>query len=107
MNLVFLLLARYYWPVSVALLSSGSFKHTHVQVTGIVAYAVTEDDGDLHIKLTSVTPDTLNRFIIAECIPSLPCRHPKSGDTVTVRGISRYDPEHRWYEVHPVEQLLP
>jgi len=88
-------------------LSSGSFHHTHVEVRGIVAYTVAETDGDTHIKLLSIYPDTLNRFIIAECIPKLPCRHPKSGDTITVRGISRYDPEHRWYEVHPVEELLP
>lgn len=107
MNLAILLL-RYYWPVSVLVLASGSFKHTHVQVTGIVSYTVaTESDGDTHIKLVSIYPDSTHAFIIAECIPKLPCRHPKTGDTITVRGISRYDPEHHWYEVHPVEELLP
>jgi hypothetical protein len=73
---------------------------THVAVSGRVAYVVSEADGDVHIKLVSAS----GRFIVAECIPALPCARPKSGQTITVYGISRQDSEHGWWEVHPVER---
>lgn len=96
--------ARTYWPATVPQIASGTFRHTHVAVTGIVAYTRIEDDGDLHIRLVA---DTGTVFIIAECLATLPCRRPHNGERVTVRGISRRDPEHGWYEVHPVEELTP
>lgn len=96
--------SRFYWPATVPQLASGLFKHTHVAVTGIVAYTRIEDDGDLHIRLVA---DTGAVFIIAECVPKLPCRRPRNGERITVQGISRYDPEHGWREVHPVETLSP
>ena len=103
MNFVWVLalLARYYWPVTVTALASGTARHTHVQVTGRVDYTRMEDDGDLHIRIRSTAGDSA--FVIAECIPKLPCRRPAIGEIVTVQGISRRDPEHGWYEVHPVE----
>jgi len=90
---------RYYWPVSLDSLAIGHTTHTHVAVRGLVAYVRAESDSDVHIKLVSPS----GRFIIAECIPSLPCQRPKVGSTVTVMGISRRDPEHQWWECHPVE----
>ena len=95
---------RTYWPATVSQLASGTFKHTHVVVTGIVAYTRLEDDGDLHIRIVG---DTGAVFIIAECIPKLPCRRPKNGERITVKGIQRRDYEHGWIECHPVEELLP
>lgn len=104
MLLVFLLLTqqptRTYWPVTVDQLAAGQVKHTHVKVTGRVRLVRHEDDGDLHIKLTGV-----KNFIVAECIPALPCQEPSLGAQVTVFGISRFDGEHKWWEVHPVEQI--
>jgi len=90
---------RMYWPVSVAALASGSVKHTHVAVSGTVTLVHREVDGDLHFRLSTGTV-----FIVAECIPSLPCRVPQVGEQVTVRGIARHDGEHGWWEVHPVEE---
>lgn len=90
---------RTYWVMSVDTLATGHLKHTHVQVTDSVAYAVGEGDGDVHIKLQSRS----GKFIIAECIPKLPCLKPKAGTRITVYGITRWDPEHQWAEVHPVE----
>jgi len=90
--------ARHYWKVSIARMATN--KHTHVAVTGRVALVKHEGDGDLHIKVSDG-----NRFMVAECIPALPCSEPKIGDVITVRGISRYDGEHHWPEVHPVEKL--
>lgn len=75
--------------------------YTHVKITGEVKSVRPEKDGDTHIQIS----DGAN-FIIAECIPKLPCSAiPNVGETVTVRGISRYDRENRWYEVHPVEEI--
>jgi len=59
-----------------------------------------EQDGDLHIQLTGVTG-----FVVAECIPRMPCDPPVVGSVITVRGISRYDGEHHWFEIQPVEQI--
>lgn len=93
---------RHFWPTTVETLAAGRSLHTHVAVTGRVApnYPRLESDGDLHIKLLS---DSSSAFVIAECIPELPCRKPAAGQQITVTGISRRDPEHSWWEVHPVE----
>lgn len=98
---ILLQLQRYYWPTPIDTLWVGHQKHTHIAVTGRVAYTRTEDDGDLHIRLNSLTDST--KFIIAECIPALPCLRPIKGSKITVQGISRYDPEHSWREIHPCE----
>lgn len=93
---------RRYWATPVDTLAAGRARHTHVEVRGLVTYTRLEDDGDLHIRLRSL--GSSGAVVIAECIPKLPCRRPAVGDTVTVRGVSRRDPEHGWYEVHPVEE---
>lgn len=103
-GLLLQIVSRTYWSATVAQLASGTFRHTHVAVTGIVAYTRIEDDGDLHMRLVA---DTGTVFIIAECVPRLPCRRPQNGERVTVKGIQRFDPEHSWREVHPVEELSP
>lgn len=93
---------RTYWNVPLDTLALGHLKHTHVAVTGTVSYTRKEDDGDIHIKL--VAPS--GRFIIAECIPELPCTFvPRAGVKVRVKGITRLDPEHLWSEIHPVENI--
>lgn len=94
---------RRYWPVPVDSLAIGHTTHTHVEVTGPVTLVIPhEHDGDTHIKIVG-----RRGFIVAECIPALPCRVPQVGERVTVRGISRRDPAHGWWEVHPVEWLGP
>jgi hypothetical protein len=99
--LLVLVLQRYYWPTPIETMWAGLQKHTHVAVTGRVKYLRREEDGDLHIKLVSLRDPT--KFIIAECIPLIPCARPVLSSVITVRGVSRYDPEHGWREVHPVE----
>lgn len=94
-----LLLSRIYWPVAIADMPQNV--HTHVQVTGTVAYVKQEGDGDTHIRLV----DDAKHFIVAECIPLIPCVAPKVGQKITVKGISRYDGKHKWYECNPVEVL--
>lgn len=95
---------RIYWPTTVSTLSHGLSKHTHVEVRGVVIRTRAEDDGDRHIWLRDlVTQDS----VLGECVPKIPCLVPKAGSTVTLRGLSRRDPEHGWYEVHPIEEILP
>lgn len=94
---------RTYWPATVAQLASGTFKHTHVAVTGIVAYSRVEDDADIHIRLVA---DTGSVFVIAEIIPALPLPRPPNGKRITVYGIQRFDPEHSWREIHPTEKWV-
>lgn len=94
------LTTRHYWPTIVDSLATGHGHHTHVAVSGTVTLLATEDDGDVHLRVASPS----GAFIVAECIPALPCPRPKLGQAITVYGISRRDPEHGWYEVHPVER---
>lgn len=96
---------RHYFPVAPSAMAKNH--HTHVQVTGKVTISKREGDGDWHIRITDG-----KGFAVAECIPELPCAHPKIGQCVRVRGISRIDGEHKypgtqvgWPEVHPVESL--
>ena len=93
---------RTYWPISVDSLATGKVLRTHVEVTGLVTLVRHESDGDMHIKLVGKTG-----FIVAECVPELPCRLPKVGERITVRGINRWDGEHKWAEVHVVEWMSP
>jgi hypothetical protein len=92
--------ARTYWPVTVEQVATTM--HTHVKVTGRVRLVRKEADGDTHIKLTGVTG-----YLVAECIPALPCALPTVGQRITVYGISRIDKEHGWAEVHPTERWEP
>lgn len=94
---------RPYWTVSIDSLAVGRTTHTHVSVEGTVDLVRLEPDGDLHIRLRAKS----GAFIVAECIPRLPCRRPRVGEILVVRGISRRDPEHGWYELHPVEGMSP
>src|SRR6266699_735937 len=100
---------RPYWPVTVAQFASGTVKHTHVQLDGVeVVYTHLEDDGDFHMRLRDPRDTVASHFVVAECIPKLPCRHPKVGELLRfIRGISRYDAEHHWWEVHVVEEISP
>ena len=93
---------RTYWIEDPAKFSKSGSVHTHVQITGWVVYTRYEEDGDLHIKVTP-TKGAFTPFFIAECIPKLPCNKPNINSQVMIQGISRYDKEHNWWEIHPVE----
>ena len=103
--LAVILIARVYWTVDCARFANQGSAHTHVEVTGWVKYATLETDGDLHIAVVPAK-GTAAPFFIAECIPGCaPCAKPKVGAKVMIRGISRRDPEHGWFEIHPVETI--
>jgi len=104
-----LLPVRTYWPTTVAKLSSGTFAHTHAELDSVlVVYVASETDGDYHMRLRDRGDTIAVHYIIAECIPELPCRHPKVGELIPwIRGITRRDNEHHWVELHPVEAMAP
>ena len=90
---------RHYFKVAIADMPANHY--THVEITGMVKSIQPQKDGDTHIQVSDGAD-----FVIAECIPKLPCSViPDVGQTVTIRGVSRYDRENHWYEVHPVEEI--
>ncbi|MFY9607458.1 MAG: zf-HC2 domain-containing protein [Blastocatellia bacterium] len=75
----------------------------HVVAEGFVSEVIADDDGDLRFRLV----DDLGKpgpFIVCEIIDPIRVRTPSVGSRVRVYGVSRYDsqPNHNWYEVHPV-----
>lgn len=99
---------RTYWHATVAQLASGAFPHTHVELDSVVVtYKAIESDSDFHMRLRDPRDTVSSHFVIAECIPLMPCQHPKLGQVVNVRGISRKDAEHGWFEIHPIEAIVP
>lgn len=100
---------RRYWYVSIDSLAAGTVKHTHVAVEGRIIFKRWEDDGDLHLRIAGP-----HSFIVAECIPTS-CGNCKAleaagmftvGKKVRLLGIQRYDGEHKWAEIHPVETVI-
>jgi hypothetical protein len=90
----------FYQHTTVEKLAAGRVHATRAEVTGRVTLVKKEGDRDLHIRVSDG-----KHFIVAECMPQMPCTRPKVGDTVTVRGITRFDGEHKWWEIHPVTGL--
>lgn len=99
---------RTYWKATIARLSTGSYPHTHVVLDSVIVdYVRAEADSDYHIRLRDPLDTIPEHFVVAECIPALPCRHPKVGERISIWGIMRYDAEHGWAEIHPVERIRP
>lgn len=99
---------RTYWHATIAQLAAGGYPHTHAELDSVVVdYVRAEADSDYHIRLRDPRDTIPSHFVVAECIPSLPCRHPKLGQIISVRGIYRIDAEHLWSELHPVEWISP
>lgn len=105
---------RTYWPLTPSQLAAEDPAHwkkcrTHLSVTGFLTYRKLEEDGDTHLRICETKVEGMDRrwCIVAECIPSLPCKVPVLGSRIRVEGVSRFDAEngHRWFEIHPVEHL--
>lgn len=78
-------------------IASGKWIRPRATVIGTVTYVKREADRDWHIRL-----EEGGRFIICEIIPELPGKPPRVGDRIVVKGIVRWDAQHRWAELHPV-----
>ena len=99
---------RVYWKTSIARVVAKRFLHTHIELDSVtVVYTTIEADSDVHIRVRDQRDSHRADFMVAECIPKLPCKQPKVGDVISLRGIIRWDLVHRWWEIHPVEVLWP
>jgi hypothetical protein len=81
-----------------------ALKYTHVETRGVVRAVRREGDGDVHVWIC----DPASVCVLGECIPQGPrldCDKLKRGESVILRGISRYDRWHKFWEIHPVLEL--
>jgi hypothetical protein len=91
--------------------------NTHAAVTGyILDWQLNPNfDGDRHIVVcdssnfvitkSGYAPD-VQHCIVAETVPYMPCaRIATFPYATTLYGIVRFDAEHNWWELHPVEKI--
>jgi len=88
---------RLYHRVTIEQLAAGRVPWPYAQLIGRVRMVRTEQDGDLHIKLTGTTA-----FVVLEVIPEMPLARPTVGARIRDWGIPRVDKEHGWWELHPL-----
>ena len=91
-------LSRPYHKVALDRLATAQW--THVEVCGPVVYRRKMKDGDWHLTL-----DNGRAKVVVEIIPAIPLPVPKKGALARVWGISRFDKDHGWPEVHPAERI--
>jgi hypothetical protein len=96
---------RYWYPVTISQITSGSVGHTHAQIGGYVTYVRHELDNDWHIQVCDSMAASGTHCLVTEVIPGLPLKLPKVGSHVVISGITRYDKEHGWWEIHPIEKI--
>jgi hypothetical protein len=75
-------------------------RQVQVVVAGRVVRVRARADGGWRIRLT----DTGGALLAAEIRPTNPLRLPSPGLRIVLRGAIRYDDEHGWYAVDPVEE---
>lgn len=85
---------------------------THVEVKCLVLAVLHEDDGDVHLRVGDGTVQkcgpreyATGQCIVAEARPGTKIPAVKAGDWIIVRGVSRYDRQHNWSEVHPLDSI--
>lgn len=79
------------------------FKEPHCAVTGTVEKVISETDGDHHIWL--VFDGSSKSRLACEITPQQPIPVPAVGAHVRIYGIFRYDHQHAWWEIHPVDHI--
>lgn len=94
--LLFFVLQRTYHKVPLGEVVKS--QQTHVETCGQVVYVRKQLDGDWHVTLAAGTTK-----VVVEIIPNLPLSVPKKNQWIRVRGIRRFDNEHGWPEIHPLE----
>ena len=76
----------------------------------VVAEVISEADGDHHLWLSWLNDPagagSKARFA-AEITPQQAIPVPKVGDRIRVYGILRWDGQHNWWEIHPIDHIEP
>ena len=106
---------RTYAIVELAAFARAGSVHTHVQVTGWVAATHMERDGDRHIKLVPSPGARTQWKAVPSAFGSGSTCHRRfqqwaqdgTWQRLWADQLRRYDREHGWWEVHPVEAILP
>lgn len=78
------------------------FKEPHVVIEGVVEKVIHEADGDHHLW---VTLDNSKFMLACEIAPQNPIPDPAVGAHLRIYGIFRYDLQHGWPELHPVDYI--
>lgn len=106
-----------YWQLSVAIVNNIQLTMTpldhsvalptepHWYADGVVEEVISEGDGDVHVWLSwldAAGAPTKDR-LACEITPQQKLAPPPVGQKVRVAGIFRYDAQHRWFEIHPVD----
>ena len=81
------------------MMRAGAPGGTRATVTGRVVRVRSCRDGSWRIRLA----DTGGALAAGEIRPSNPLPLPRVGARILLRGVLRYDEEHRWYVIDPVE----
>jgi hypothetical protein len=94
-------IANMQWTVTPTNASIPLFTEPHACVIGTVEKVIQETDSDTHIWLT--LDGTSKGQLACEIAPQNPLTAPQVGDHIAVYGIFRYDLQHGWPEIHPVD----
>lgn len=84
---------------SITRLQSNLFTGPRAAVEGIVTERIKATDNDWHINIKDFDSE---RVLVAEIAPDHPLSVPLKGEKIKIWGITRYDLDHRWWELHPV-----
>lgn len=87
-----------YEITTIKTLNESKFWGPRAAVVGTVTDVQKVFDGDWHLNIT----DKDGRTLVAEVIPEYPVPLPDLGAKVQIWGVTRFDLDHRWWELHPV-----
>lgn len=87
-----------YPAVSIWKINHSLFFGARAAVQGTVSSVQQANDGDWHVNVTADDGSVL----ITEMVPEYPLSIPFLGDRIMLWGVTRYDLNHRWWEIHPV-----
>ncbi|TMC47831.1 MAG: hypothetical protein E6J14_14395 [Chloroflexi bacterium] len=89
------------WVVSAKDTRIPLFPDPHACIVGTVSQVINEQDGDTHIWVT-MDGTSKGRFA-CEITPQQKIAPPRVGQHIRVYGIFRYDLQHSWPEIHPLD----
>jgi hypothetical protein len=90
---------RVFTPIPITQLPT--YRGPHAEISGRVVISRREGDGDWHVRLTAFDGES---FAVGEIIPELPRAHPRVNMCIAMRGITRFNKMHGWWELHPLIQ---
>lgn len=85
--------------ISIEDLEKNLFWGPRAAAIGTVTDVVRASDGDHHIN---VKDEKTGRILVAETVPEYSLPLPEIGQKIKIWGVTRFDIEHRWWELHPV-----